>query len=489
MACNSPAVELSSFSAGAPFSIGISSLASTLPSSTPLVETVDSPDRPLNEDLVFVERDQPTEAVRVEPAMKDRRRRTVARKGPVRRQPVDFPRGLPRPRHFRPRLRLRPPESQRATLRQAIREEKRVMVAERLAWLDGGDELHGDHVGALMQKLEKGMLGVGSRFAPDHRPGRPADRLACQRHALAVRFHVELLNIGREPLQPLIVGDERDGGPAHAAPPEEPDQPQKQGQIALRRRGQEMPVHRRRALEERPEPLRPDGDGQRQADRRPDRIASADPVPEAEDAALIDAKLRGPFQIGGDRRQMRPMLDPAGGEPFAHRARVGHRLLRREGLGGDHRHRRLRVEPGQHVGQVRAIDIGDEMHTRPVMIRPERPDGHDRAEVGAADADIDDIGKPPARRRRKAAGAHVLREGQESLPHLVHLGRGVVDGAAERHVPDGAALGLVDRLTPNHRIPPRRDAARFGQRQQRPKRARVDLLLREIDQQVVEPEG
>ena len=43
-----------------------------------------------------------------------------------------------------------------------------------------------------------------------------------------------------------------------------------------------------------------DGDGERQADARPDRIAPADPVPEAEDAARLDAEFGDLVEPGRD---------------------------------------------------------------------------------------------------------------------------------------------------------------------------------------------
>ena len=47
----------------------------------------------------------------------------------------------------------------------------------------------------------------------------------------------------------------------------------------------------------------------------------------------------------------------------------------------------------QRVGEVRAVDVGDEVRRAgPALIGLQRLADHDRAEVGAADADVDDIG-------------------------------------------------------------------------------------------------
>ena len=60
--------------------------------------------------------------------------------------------------------------------------------------------------------------------------------------------------------------------------------------FSRKRRRAEMIVDRMRAGEELAEILRADGDHQRQADGRPDRVAAADPIPEAEDAVAVDAE-------------------------------------------------------------------------------------------------------------------------------------------------------------------------------------------------------
>jgi hypothetical protein len=73
-----------------------------------------------------------------------------------------------------------------------------VMAQIRLVAVGGDDELHRDDVGALVDQLEEGMLAVGARLAPDDRARYAVDGLAGKRHALAVRFHVELLQIGRQ---------------------------------------------------------------------------------------------------------------------------------------------------------------------------------------------------------------------------------------------------------------------------------------------------
>ena len=59
-------------------------------------------------------------------------------------------------------------------------------------------------------------------------------------------------------------------------------------------------VHGVGAGEEGAEIVRPDGDHDRQADGAPERIAAADPIPEAEDAVGRDAEGGDLVERGGD---------------------------------------------------------------------------------------------------------------------------------------------------------------------------------------------
>ena len=157
------------------------------------------------------------------------------------------------------------------------------MAQARLEAVLGDHEFDRDDIGALMEKLEEGVLAVGAGLAPDDRPGGARDRRTVHDNALAVRFHVELLQIGRETAEPLVIGNDGARAVAEDIALVIADQPEQQRDVAVEGSGAEMVVHRMRAFEEMREIVLADGDHQRQADRRPDRIAAADPVPEAED--------------------------------------------------------------------------------------------------------------------------------------------------------------------------------------------------------------
>ena len=89
----------------------------------------------------------------------------------------------------------------------------------------------------------------------------------------------------------------------------------------------EVLVHRVRAGEQLAEAVGADGDGDRQADGRPHRIAAADPVPEAEGGR--DAELRAPRStLVVSAAKWRAMSRAAAARSNQARAdaRVGHRL-------------------------------------------------------------------------------------------------------------------------------------------------------------------
>ena len=155
---------------------------------------------------------------------------------------------------------------------------------------------------------------------------------------------------------------------------------------------------------------RPDGDGERQADARPDRVAPAHPIPEAEHLFLLYAELmhlRQRRRDGGEMIADRRLAQRTR-QPSPRGAGVGHRLLRRERLGRHDEQRARRVEPPDRVAHVRAVDVGDEMAAQlRLRERRQRLGRHGRPKVRSADADIDDVGERLPQRTPCAALTHV----------------------------------------------------------------------------------
>ncbi len=246
--------------------------------------------------------------------------------------------------------------------------------------------------------------------------------------------------------------------------------------------------------------LRADDDGEAQADRRPHRIAPSDPVPETEDAIRADAEGGDPFEIGRDRREMVGDGRFAQGlrDPGPRARRIGHGLLGGEGLGRDDEQGARRIERGQRVGDVGAIDIGDEMGAQ--FGRSEGRQGagrHGRAEIGAADADIDDVRIKMAVRAQNRALAHIARESGDFRPlgldrrHDVFAidPHGRAGKIAQGHMEGGAALGLIDMLAGEKRLAPLLQPRRAGEVEKMAERRPGQAVLGIIVEQVVEADG
>ena len=154
-------------------------------------------------------------------------------------------------------------------------------------------------------------------------------------------------------------------------------------------------------------------------------------------------------------------LAQRGDKPGARCRRVLHRLLRRECLRADDEERRRRIKLFQRVGDVRAVDIGDEMEAEIIRREgAERAHRHGRAEVRAADADVDDRRQRLSRRAFHGAGAHPPGEetgarplgediGHDVAPRRHHRTAGEI---AQRGVQDRARLARIDDRAGEHGV-------------------------------------
>ena len=102
-----------------------------------------------------------------------------------------------------------------------------------------------------------------------------------------------------------------------------------------------------------------------QPDGTPHAVPSAHPVLEAEHVGLVDAELGDLLLVGRQGDEVLGDVAVALGgleEPLLGRVGVGGRLGSGKGLGGDEEERRLRLAGAQDLGDVRAVDVGDEVH-------------------------------------------------------------------------------------------------------------------------------
>jgi hypothetical protein len=158
--------------------------------------------------------------------------------------------------HFLARL----PESQCLGLGEYVRDQNVVVCLERMERLAERDEVAGDDARALVEELVERMLAVGAWLAPVDGPGVPGDLLALEGHALAVALHRELLQVRREPLQVLFVGEDRGGRCSEEVVVPDREQAHEHGQVRGKGRGPEVLVHLPEAIEQRAEVGGADGE-------------------------------------------------------------------------------------------------------------------------------------------------------------------------------------------------------------------------------------
>ena len=260
-----------------------------------------------------------------------------------------------------------------------------------------------------------------------------------------------------------------------------------------------MLVHRVEPAQHLAEALGADREHRREADRRVHRVAAADPVPEAECVLGVDAEARDLLEI---RRDGHEVLRHGGGvraeraqQPRARRLGVGHRLERRERLRADDEERALCIQVARRLGEVRPVHVGDEAERHVALaVVAQRPVGHHGAEVGAADADVDDARDRLAGVAPPLARADPLGERGHAVEHLVHVRDDVapVDDqrALARHaqgdVQHRAVLGDVDVLAGEHGVAPLGHARLFSQLNEQTEGLVAHAILRIVE---VDPGG
>ena len=184
------------------------------------------------------------------------------------------------------------------------------------------------------------------------------------------------------------------------------------------------------------------------------------------------------------------------GDESAGGGRVGHRLLRREGLRGDDEQRARQIRDLlQRVAEVGAVDIGDEMAAQArLRIGRERARAHRRAEVRAADPDVHDVGEGLALRAANRARTDGLREFRDPFalgPHRRHDVMAFrhhrrIGEVAQRHMQRGAVLGNVDDLAREQRGAALLELRRPREIDEQAHRLARHPMLRIVEQQVVE---
>ena len=146
-------------------------------------------------------------------------------------------------------------------------------------------------------------------------------------------------------------------------------------------------------------------------------------------------------------------------EPLAGGVGVGDGFLRGEGFGGDDEQRGFGMDFFQHVAQLRAVHVGDEVHAQARMAEIfQRGTHHQRPQIGTADADIHHVGNHLVAVPQPFAAAHGVGEMPHFAQHGVHFGHhvfavhhdGRVGAVAQGDVQGGAVFRRVDFVAVEH---------------------------------------
>jgi hypothetical protein len=165
----------------------------------PLVEGVDVPDGALDESEVLVVSDQRAERAGGDFLGQDRGGGPVAEESLVGNELVGSAFGLDGFGGLADHEGLRLCE-------EVGGEHALVLVAvDGVVRLNGQDEVGGDELGALVEELEEGVLGVGTGLTEEDGAGSVLHIISTAGDSLAVGFHGELLKVGGEAVHVLVV--------------------------------------------------------------------------------------------------------------------------------------------------------------------------------------------------------------------------------------------------------------------------------------------
>lgn len=329
-----------------------------------LVKRVDIPNHALNENLHFVHRDQAAEHNWRELFEKDGVRRTIARKDLKGRKTARFGGASASIHEAGFRFGQCLACHQRFGLSDEIRNQFRMMVASRIAnrvmRLDRRKEIARDELRPLINELIERMLAVRARLAPNNLTSLVVDDVAVAIDALAVAFHIDLLEISGKTAHVLVISENRlSFGAPEIIVPNAKKRHQNWNIFAIRSAA-EILVYLVRASKEFFEMIEPDGKRYAETDRAPKGVTSANPVPKFKHIVRIDTKLLDVFAIRRERHEMfrnGGLISGFFHKPAFRCFPVRHRLLGRERLRSDDEKRRFRIQILERFGNVRAVYV------------------------------------------------------------------------------------------------------------------------------------
>jgi len=184
-------------------------------------------------------------------------------------------------------------------------------------------------------------------------------------------------------------------------------------------------------------------------------------------------------------------------KPLPRRESVCHRLLGGEGLGGDQEKGPVRLQPVERLGDLCAVDVGDEMDGGAFREGTEALRDHDGAEVRSPDADVDNVGDffarvtfPLPRDDIQGKAFHLFQNfvhlGHHVLP--VYVNRGIVP-VSQGDVENGPVFRFVDPVAREHFFDGLFEARLLCELDQEGERIAGDPIFRVVNEDVLETDG
>mmetsp|Transcript_8032 Transcript_8032/g.23909 ORF Transcript_8032/g.23909 Transcript_8032/m.23909 type:complete len:337 (+) Transcript_8032:235-1245(+) len=264
----------------------------------PLIERIDPPQEPLHGRPMLVQRQQLSRGVRVELREEEGRARTIPGEDLVRAQLLRHSLGG----QIVHRLAVREGVglSEEVGHELVVIRDRFAVEAYRGLRFAEAYEIGGNDAIPLMQELIEGMLTVRARLAEINFAGGEGEGKTVGVDPLSVRFHIDLLYVGRETTEGLTVRKEgprrisQKGAVPHA------QQSEYDGYVLPQRRVEEMFVHIVSAVEKSAHDVVGilKGEGH-ESDGRAYRESSADPLPETERLGFVDTEIGHAIDGGG----------------------------------------------------------------------------------------------------------------------------------------------------------------------------------------------
>lgn len=281
---------------------------------TPLVETVDVPDGTLGEGQVLVVDNQRTQSGRGDLVGQDGRRGAVTKERLVgnkllgRSLSLDLIRSLA--------------DHEGLSLSKEVG-GKHLLVLVVVNWvvaLGSQDEVGGNELCALVEKLVEGVLCVGGRLTKQNGASRVLDVVAAASNGLSVGLHGQLLEVGGEPVHVLI-----EAGPSQSkfrlirnanlrrdkvrlgtkkVRVPDTEQTTNDGNVLLKRSLLEVLVHGVCTSKQLVEVVEANVESNAQTNGTPDTVTSTDPVREAKHVLLVDTELGHLGLVGGESNKV-----------------------------------------------------------------------------------------------------------------------------------------------------------------------------------------